>query len=48
MNWDRGLNFGLREQARRVGGSYVDWIDIAVVIAVHVAIGEQAIGKQGE
>lgn len=30
------------------GGAYVDRVDVAVMVAVHVAIGEQAIGEERE
>lgn len=37
----------MRERARLAGIPYVDWVDIAILrIAVHMAVGEQAIGKQ--
>lgn len=38
---------GLLWSARQAGGSaYVDWVYIAVVVAVHVAIREQAVGEE--
>ena len=28
------------------GLAYVDWVDISIVVAVHVAIGEKAVGEE--
>ena len=31
-----------------VGVTHVDWIDVAVMVRVHVAIREETVRKQGE
>jgi hypothetical protein len=28
------------------GLAYVDWVDISIVVAVHVAIGEETVGEE--
>jgi hypothetical protein len=33
---------------REIRGTNVDWVYITVVIRVHVAIGEEAVGEEGE
>jgi hypothetical protein len=35
-------------RGRRNRGTNVDWVYISFVVGVHVAIGEQAIGEEGE
>lgn len=48
MGIDRG--FRLRESTRLlvVGGSYVDWIDVAIVVAVHLAVWKKSIREEGQ
>ena len=48
LDVDRG--FRLREGTRLLvlGGSYVDWIDITIVVAVHLAVWEESIGEEGQ
>lgn len=45
-----GLDLANRDgRSTRLGDrglAYVDWVDISIVVAVHVAIGKEAVGEE--